>query len=95
MSSVGEHETMGPAPEANAPTLTGQCICGAVCYEVSDAFRYAANCHCPDCRQATGSAFKPFAGIERDKLRLTRGDDQLFTYGDEHGHDVRCLLGRA
>ncbi|MGX8007734.1 GFA family protein [Mesorhizobium sp. ORM8.1] len=70
--------------------LTGKCFCGAVSYEVADAFVYAANCHCSNCRRTTGSAFKPFAGIERDKFRLTAGDDRLLLYGDESGHDAHC-----
>ena len=71
-------------------TLTGQCLCGDVQYEVADAFLYAQNCHCSQCRRATGSAFKPFAGIERSKLRLTRGAEQLSRYGEEDAHDAHC-----
>ena len=49
---------------ATAPRhLTGSCLCGAVRYEVADAFEYAANCHCSKCRRTTGAACKPFAGI--------------------------------
>jgi hypothetical protein len=48
--------------------LSGKCECGRVRYQVADEFLYAANCHCSRCRAATGSAFKPFAGIEREKL---------------------------
>lgn len=70
--------------------LTGKCFCGAVHYEVADEFVYAANCHCSNCRCTTGSAFKPFAGIGRDKFRLTTGDDRLLIYGDENGHDAHC-----
>ncbi|MEZ2332265.1 GFA family protein [Mesorhizobium sp. RCC_202] len=70
--------------------LTGKCFCGTVSYEVADAFVYAANCHCSNCRRTTGSAFKPFAGIEREKFRLTGGDDRLLLYGDESGHDAHC-----
>ena len=70
--------------------LAGKCFCGSVSYEVADAFVYAANCHCSNCRRTTGSAFKPFAGIERDKFRLTAGDDRLLLYGDESGHDAHC-----
>lgn len=70
--------------------LNGICLCGAVRYEVADEFRYAANCHCSNCRRATGSAFKPFAGIEVEKLRLTQGADKLLIYGGEINHDVRC-----
>jgi hypothetical protein len=51
--------------------LAGSCECGAVRYSVADEFLYASNCHCSRCRAATGSAFKPFAGIERDKLEIT------------------------
>jgi hypothetical protein len=55
-----------------------------------DAFLYAANCHCSRCRAATGSAFKPFAGIERGKLEVTDGTDNLLVYGDDHLNDTRC-----
>jgi hypothetical protein len=71
-------------------TLAGQCFCGAVRYAVADAFVYAANCHCANCRRTTGSAFKPFAGIAREKLRLTKGADNLMIYGEENGNDTHC-----
>jgi hypothetical protein len=71
-------------------TLEGRCLCGAVHYAVADEFTYAANCHCSQCRRATGAAFKPFAGIARDKLRLTKGDESLLIFGDDSGHDVHC-----
>jgi hypothetical protein len=70
--------------------LQGKCGCGAVHYEVADEFRYSANCHCSQCRAATGSAFKAFAGIERDKLTVTEGDDQLMVFGEENLNDTRC-----
>jgi hypothetical protein len=59
-------------------------------YEVADEFRYAANCHCSQCRAATGSAFKAFAGIERDKLTLTQGDDLLMVFGEDDLNNTRC-----
>ena len=59
--------------DPDARTLAGRCECGSVRYEVADEFLYAANCHCSRCRAATGSAFKPFAGIEREKLDGHRG----------------------
>jgi hypothetical protein len=70
--------------------LAGECECGAVRYLVADAFLYAANCHCSRCRAATGSAFKPFAGIERDKLEVTEGADSLAVYGDDDLNNTRC-----
>lgn len=70
--------------------LAGKCFCGAVQYTVTDAFEYAANCHCSGCRRATGSAFKPFAGIPREKLRITHGANNLTIFGDENAHDTHC-----
>jgi hypothetical protein len=70
--------------------LVGKCECGAVRYRVADQFRYSANCHCSRCRAATGSAFKAFAGIEREKLELTDGADNLLIVGEETLNDTRC-----
>ena len=55
--------------------LAGGCLCGAVRFSVEDAFRYALICHCSQCRRSTGSAFKPFAGIERTKFEVEAGAD--------------------
>jgi hypothetical protein len=81
---------MSVAPGAPVRSLTGKCLCGAVQYAVTDAFRYALNCHCSNCRRATGSAFKPFAGIARDQLAVTQGEDRLHLYGNASAHDARC-----
>lgn len=70
--------------------LTGRCMCGDTEYEVADEFLYAANCHCTRCRAATGSAFKPFAGIEKEKVRLTKGADTAAKIGSKANFDVRC-----
>jgi hypothetical protein len=70
--------------------LIGRCECGRVRYRVADEFLYAANCHCSRCRAATGSAFKPFAGIEREKLELTEGGNALLVHGDDQLNDTRC-----
>ena len=73
-----------------APFLEGRCECGAVRYSVRDEFLYAANCHCSNCRASTGSAFKPFAGIEREKLELVEGADSLLVWGEDDANHTRC-----
>lgn len=70
--------------------LSGSCLCGGVRYEVADAFRYALNCHCSQCRRATGAAFKPFGGIGIGQLRITAGELQLQRYGEPTACDVHC-----
>ncbi len=81
---------MTGSAKSNARILAGECFCRAVGYAVADEFAYAMNCHCSDCRRATGSAFKPFAGIARDRLGVTRGEDKLMIYGGEANHDAHC-----
>jgi hypothetical protein len=72
--------------------LNGRCECRAVGYRVADEFRYAANCHCSNCRAATGSAFKPFAGIERSKLEVVRGAGSLLVWGTDDANHTRCAI---
>jgi hypothetical protein len=81
---------MSSESSANNQLLRGQCECGAVRYQVADAFLYAANCHCSRCRAATGSAFKPFAGIESGKLEVTDGAGGLLVVGEKDSNDTRC-----
>jgi hypothetical protein len=76
--------------ETTVRLLTGACMCRAVQYVVPDGFGYALNCHCSNCRRTTGAAFKPFAGIQRDQLRITRGEENLLIVGDATDHDVHC-----
>jgi hypothetical protein len=70
--------------------LEGKCQCGAVRYRVTDAFEYALNCHCADCRAATGSAFKPVGGIRREQFEVTAGAEGLLVVGEPDEHDARC-----
>ena len=81
---------MSLADDADVTMLSGTCECGAVRYRVADAFLYAANCHCSNCRAATGSSFKAFAGIERGKLEVTQGRDALLVWGDDDANHTRC-----
>jgi hypothetical protein len=81
---------VGAESHGDNRVLAGKCECGGVRYRVADAFLYAANCHCSRCRAATGSAFKAFAGIEREKLEITDGLDALLIVGEEGSNDTRC-----
>lgn len=89
MNDMTENRS-GAAGPSTARRLTGGCYCGTVRYSVDDAFQYAVNCHCSNCRRVTGSAFKPFAGIAAEHLALTDGTDRVLVYGDEAAHDVHC-----
>jgi hypothetical protein len=81
---------MGTYSTSGDRLLLGKCECGAVRYRVADAFLYAAYCHCSRCRAATGSAFKAFAGIERSKLQIEEGGENLLVHGSDELNDTRC-----
>jgi len=87
---IGDRGAVVQSKETKARILAGECLCRAVHYAVADEFAYALNCHCSNCRRTTGSAFKPLAGIAREKFSVTGGNDDLMTYGDEPAHDAHC-----
>lgn len=37
--------------------LTGQCLCGAISYEINGELGPVVNCHCLKCRRWHGAAF--------------------------------------
>jgi hypothetical protein len=72
--------------------FTGKCFCGSIRYAVGGDFEYAFYCHCSNCRRATASAFKPLAGIKRDKVVVTEGSANLMIVGEENRNDTHCRL---
>jgi hypothetical protein len=51
-----------------SPSLTGGCACRAVRYEVRGQPKWAAHCHCGDCRRTTGAAYATYAGFTTDQI---------------------------
>jgi hypothetical protein len=90
LSPVDSEPPVVTANNRPSRALAGACYCGAVRYAVADEFLYAANCHCSNCRRTTGSAFKPFAGVERSKLAVTKGADALMIFGTEDANNTHC-----
>lgn len=52
-------------------TRTGGCQCGAVRFAAGGQPRFVANCHCRDCRRATGAAFSTWVGYRDEALDWT------------------------
>lgn len=72
------------------PRLRGGCYCGAVSFEVQDAFEYALYCHCGECRRRTGAASKPFAGAPAGALNITGGHEAILRFGEGDGYHASC-----
>jgi len=60
--------------------LTGQCLCGAVAYEIDAEPFWAHACHCSRCRKVSGTAFAANLFVPIDALRFTRGEELLRRY---------------
>lgn len=60
--------------------LTGQCLCGAIAYEINGGIGTVVNCHCSKCRRWHGAAFRTRAAVDRKKFAWIRGEEYLSTY---------------
>lgn len=62
------------------PKLKGSCLCGAVSFEVVNAFDKMFLCSCDQCRQITGSAFASNLFIAADGFNWRSGGEDIVTY---------------
>lgn len=52
---------------------TGRCACGAVTFEFDTDPTFIANCHCLDCKKASGGEMATFFGVPQDDFTLLSG----------------------
>ncbi|GAA5214239.1 GFA family protein [Corallincola platygyrae] len=60
--------------------MYGQCLCGAIAFEVKPPTKWSAHCHCHLCRQAHGAAFVTWFGVESQQVKLMHDDNMLHWY---------------
>jgi hypothetical protein len=60
--------------------LEGNCLCGAVRYEVAGPVHDVHHCHCSMCRRAHGAAFSTFARLMAGDFRIVAGTEQVRRY---------------
>jgi len=60
--------------------LKGNCLCGAVSFEVVNAFDRLFFCSCDQCRQITGSAFASNLFVRADQFDWLGGIEDIVTY---------------
>ena len=56
--------------EGNLLIFSGKCLCGKVTYESHAEPITIFNCHCEDCRRATGSVFGTNLFVPEDKVEI-------------------------
>lgn len=59
-------------------SITGQCLCGAVKYEIDKAPAMTGVCHCKNCQRQAGSAFSTLAAVPVADFHLTGDAPKLY-----------------
>jgi len=59
---------------------TAQCECGAVKFAFDTDPDFVANCHCLDCKRASGGEMATFFGVPQDDFTLISGNPKARRY---------------
>ena len=68
-----------------AKKYTAQCACGAVKFEFDTDPDFIANCHCLDCKRASGGEMATFFGVPQDDFTVVSGKPKAHHYVAESG----------
>ena len=63
-----------------AKKYTGQCACGAVKFEFDKDPDFVANCHCLDCKRASGGEMATFFAVPETDFTVLSGAPKGFHY---------------
>ena len=72
----------GPEAVWDRPTAEGQCLCGAVQFQITLPARWAWHDHGADSRRAHGAAYATYVGAYKSRFRITGGADLVSCYED-------------
>ncbi len=73
------------------PKLTGKCLCGKVSLSADTEIKMMANCHCSDCRAATGAAYGTLVFVDEAALSIS-GTPKVFKHKSDSGSDMEKLF---
>jgi len=68
------------------PGFKGGCLCGSITYEVSSDPINMWNCHCDDCRRATGASFATNVFVKFEDLTITKGTPSTYEHSADSGN---------
>jgi hypothetical protein len=77
----------------------GECLCGAVVFEVRPSFQYGPAraiglCHCTSCQRWSGASALPFVVAVPERFRVARGQEFMAHYRDDES-TVRTFCRRC
>ncbi|HTV17864.1 MAG TPA: GFA family protein [Polyangiaceae bacterium] len=65
--------------------FSAQCACGKIKFEVETDLSLVANCHCRDCKRASGGEMATVFGVPAAGFTLLSGTPKAFTYTADSG----------
>jgi hypothetical protein len=69
--------------------ITGGCLCGQVRYELRAEPTHLVDCHCLDCRRASGAPFVTWGTVQKSDLKIVCGEVRQFSFAGR----VRSFAG--
>ncbi len=76
-------------------TAAGQCLCGAVEFEIDVPARWAWHDHSAAGRRAHGGAYATYVGSWRSRFRVTRGQAAITRFEDTAARAARSFCARC
>jgi hypothetical protein len=70
-------------------TITGECFCSAVNYQINGILRDARSCHCSRCRKAFSAQASAYALVESKEFEWTAGENQLTSFVNKQGFGLQ------
>lgn len=70
-------------------TISGECFCGSITYEITGKLRDARSCHCSRCRKAFSSQASSYAEVNAEEFRWLAGKELLTTYNSKQGFGLQ------
>jgi hypothetical protein len=72
-------------------TVGGGCLCGGVRFTITLPTLFCGHCHCTMCRRNHGAAYVTWFAIDRSRLSIDTGLDQLVRFpSSAHGSRSFC-----
>jgi hypothetical protein len=75
--------------------VTGGCHCGQITYESEVDPAAVRVCHCTDCQQLTGTAFRTNISSLPGSFKLTRGTPKIYIKTAESGNKPPTASARS
>jgi hypothetical protein len=76
--------------------IDGGCHCGAITYEAEVDPDHASICHCSDCQQLSGTAFRTSIRAAHDQFKIISGEPKVYVkIGDSGGRRAQAFCANC